>query len=481
MDLNFNFSTPALLYAWTIGSWLIRGAALFYIPHRRPPAQARAWLFFVLLLPLPGLIAYWIFGRVYQPKRLARMRERVHKVLTRAAGQWNDRSQVEEAPISPHLDSIPILAANLSQFPLMRGNEVEIFDTHPASEDELIVEIGAARHHVHLLYYIFENDTAGRRVTEAIIQAARRGVVCRVLLDAVGAAPALKHLAPSMREAGAEVVEMLPTGIFKKKAARFDLRNHRKIAIMDGATAFVGSANITDPPCRDGQKCQEIVVRVRGPVVAQLQVVFLGDRYLEVESAIESADLFPPLPEPGKIHAHVLPSGPLHDFSHTRKVLTSLIHQARKRVCVTTPYFIPDATYINALQAAALLGVEVLLVVPRRSDNLLVTYAQESFFTELMQSGVRIFCYEPSLLHSKMITVDGEIAVVGSANMDIRSLDLNREISLICYDNPLTAKLEKVEQGYISQSTEITLEDWKARPVLRRFLQNMARLFDSFL
>jgi len=466
---------------WKITSWIIRVLALVIVPSRRPPAQARAWLFFFLLLPIPAAVAYQVFGRVFQPKRLAKLRSRVSSQLRRASEQWNDTAHVEEPPLPEALHSVAHLATNLSHFPIMRGNAMEIFDTHPESEDALIRDIDHARHHVHLLYYTFENDKAGQRVSDAICRAAQRGVKCRVLMDAVGAASGLKHLRPQMLRAGAEVVEIQPVRFFARKTARYDLRNHRKIAVFDGKVAHVGSANIIEPEVRCGNKCQEIVVRVRGPVVSQLQVVLLADRYLEVEDKLDAPDLFPPIDEDGNVHAHVLPSGPLHTFSHTRKVLTSLIHNASRRVVVTTPYFVPDATYLNAMQAAALGGVEVRLIVPRRSDNLMVTYAQESFFDQLMEAGVHVHCYKPGLLHSKMITVDGEIAVVGSANMDIRSLDLNREISMLIYDRDVVADLEKVERRYLCDSVEISTDEWAKRTVGRRFLQNSARLFDSFL
>jgi cardiolipin synthase len=481
MNFLLDHLPPAVIAGWKIAGWTIRLGAIFIIPHRRPPAQARAWLFFFLLMPLVALVCYALFGRVYQPKRLSRMRARVTRVLTRAAEQWNDRSHVEEAPLPDHLQGPSRLAVNLSGFPITRGNAVEILDTHPESEDALIRDIDAARHHVHLMYYIFEDDRSGRRVADAVARAARRGVACRVLMDAVGAAKGLKHLQSGLTAAGVEVVAMLPVGFLERQTARFDLRNHRKIAVFDGCVTHVGSANIVDPPCRRGRKCEEIVLRVTGPVASQLQVVFLGDRYLELEERIESPDLFPPIEESGAVHAHVLPSGPLHDFSHTRKVLTSLIHNAVKRVCVTTPYFVPDATYLNAMQAAALAGAEVHLIVPERSDSLVVTYAQESFFEQLMVAGVRIHRFRPTLLHSKIVTIDGEIAMVGSANMDIRSLDLNREVSLLCYDRSVTAALEKIEQRYMDEATEVTRELWDQRGPRRKFLQNTARLFDAFL
>lgn len=466
---------------WKIVAWIIRIVMLVVVPDRRPPAQARAWLFFILLFPVPGLIAYHVFGRVYQPRRLALLRERITTRLNRAIEQWTDRSKVERPPLPPHLHGIAALVESLGGCAVLKGNAIEILDTHPESEDALVADIEAATDHVHLLYFIFEADAAGERIAAACTRAVARGVRCRVLIDAVGGKSGLRHLAPAMREAGIEVVEMLPVGFFRKKSARFDLRNHRKIAVFDGRIGHIGSANIIEPVRRRSRKAEEIVARVEGPVVAQLQVVFLSDRYLELESKIESDALFPEPGAPGLVHAQVLPSGPVFDFSHTRKTVTTLVHNAKRRVTITTPYFVPDSSYINAFQSAALRGVEVRIIVPSDTDNPLTTLAQESFFEQLLLAGVHVHTFQPCFLHTKLITVDGEIGMVGSANMDIRSLDLNREVSLLIYDPGVVARLESIEARYLGECHEVELTEWIHRPRVRRYLQNLARLFDSFL
>ncbi len=469
------------LVLWKIVAWVIRIVMILIVPDRRPPAQARAWLFFILLFPVPGLIAYHLFGRAYQPRRLALLRERITTRLNRAIEQWTDRSKVERPPLPDHLQGISALVESLGGCAVVKGNEIEILDTHPESEDVLVADIDAAEDHVHLLYFIFEADAAGKRIAEACARAVRRGVRCRVLIDAVGGKSGLRLLAPAMREAGIEVVEMLPVGFFRKKSARFDLRNHRKIAVFDGRIGHIGSANIIEPVRRRSRKAEEIVARVRGPVVAQLQVVFLSDRYLELETKIESPALFPEPGTPGSVHAQVLPSGPVFDFSHTRKTVTTLVHNARRRVTITTPYFVPDSSYINAFQSAALRGVEVRIIVPADTDNPFTTLAQESFFEQLLLAGVHVHTFQPCFLHTKLITVDGTIGMIGSANMDIRSLDLNREISMLVYDEEVVAGLEAIEGRYLGECREIQLEEWIRRPRHRRYLQNFARLFDSFL
>lgn len=471
----------AFLVIWKIVAWVIRVVMLLIVPDRRPPAQARAWLFFILLFPVPGLVAYHVFGRAYQPRRLALLRERITLRLNRAIEQWTDRSKAEHPPLPDHLQGIPALVERLGGFSVLLGNSLEILDTHPESEDALVADIDAAEDHVHLLYFIFRADAAGQRIAAACKRAVQRGVRCRILIDAVGGKSGLRELAPSMREAGIEVIEMLPVGFFRKNTARFDLRNHRKIAVFDGRIGHIGSANIIEPVRRRSRKAEEIVARVRGPIVAQLQVVFLSDRYLELEEKIESAPLFPEPDTDGTVHAQVLPSGPVFDFSHTRKTVTTLVHNAKRRVTITTPFFVPDSSYINAFQSAALRGVEVNIIVPSDTDNPFTTLAQESFFEQLLLAGVRVHTFQPAFLHTKLITVDGEIGMVGSANMDIRSLDLNREVSMLIYDPGVVARLEAIERRYLGECREIGLDEWIRRPRLRRYLQNFARLFDSFL
>jgi len=316
-------------------------------------------------------------------------------------------------------------------------------------------------------------------VGEAVVRAARRGVTCRVLMDGLASKPGLRHMAPRLREAGAEVIALLPPGTWR---TRRDLRNHRKIAVVDGRVGYAGSQNLVNAYGYKGRKLtyEELVLRIEGPAVAQLQAVFLTDLFLETGRSIDGP-LFPELAPAGEAALQLLPSGPTYRAENNQRVFVQLLYEARERVVLTSPYFVPDAAFVEAMQAAAQRGVAVHLVTPKQADQLLVRLAQESFYAGLLEAGVRIHLYRPRFLHAKHMSVDGEVAVVGSSNLDLRSFELNEEVMVICYDRAVTAGLTAIEERTLEDSDEVTLAAWQARSPVRAIAQQMARLVDSLL
>jgi cardiolipin synthase A/B len=332
------------------------------------------------------------------------------------------------------------------------------------------------------LTYIYRADRTGRKVTDALKRAAERGVVCRLLLDAVGSRVALKQFGSELRAAGAEVRSMLPVGLFRRKGERFDLRNHRKIAVVDGTIGYLGSQNIADPDFVKNYPNEELVVRVTGPVVSQLQATFLGDHYLETEEILDRKELFPDLAPTGDSAAQLLPSGPGYGQENGRELIISMLYEARRRVVITTPYFIPDEPFLNAICAAGRReNVRVHLVVSKHANQLISQLAQRSYYDDLLEAGVEIHFYRPHFLHAKLMTIDDEIALIGSTNMDIRSFALNAEINLLIYDRRVVERLELVQEDYFRNSDLLTLDQWRRRSVLEKVVQNTARLMDSFL
>ncbi len=459
---------------------LIRLVTVIYVPQRRSPAAARVWLMLILLLPLPGLIAYAAFGRIALPRGRHKMFARFEAQLHQAKRQWREGSKVEAATI-PGFAAVVRLAQSLGDFPPQAGNGAELLPQSDTAVARLESDIDGARSHVHLLYYIFAPDQVGERVAAALLRAAARGVACRVLMDSVGSRAGLIGLAPRLAAAGIEVTEMLPVGLMRRKAGRLDLRNHRKIAVIDGAIAHVGSLNLVVPISNGEMAIEDLVVRLTGPVVSALQVVFMADRYVEREEFLPTAGLFP-LPAPGGTSiVQVLPSGPVYGQANFKQVAQLLIHAAQRRVCLTTPYFVPDEAFLECLQMAVSRGVEVVLLMSHRSDHHIVSWAQQSYYEELLANGISIHLYEPGFLHSKLMTIDDEVAVVGSANLDIRSFWLNNEISLLFYDPQITHDLHRIEAAYIARSTAITSPMWSPRTAQRRVIHNIARLADSLL
>jgi cardiolipin synthase len=307
----------------------------------------------------------------------------------------------------------------------MAGNHLELLPVYDASIDRLVADIQAAHEHVHLLYYIFADDATGQRVAQALLAVAKRGVRCRVLIDSLGSKSARRALVPELRAGGVEVMEMLPFRWLRRTGARLDLRNHRKIAVIDGRVAYLGSQNIVNADFKKGLVYEELVTRVTGPVVTQCQAMFLVDRFFETGARLEHRSHFPHLTQSGTSLAQVLPSGPGFPHANNQRLIVALLHASQKRVVITTPYFIPDETLFQALQSAALRGVEVHLIVSRQADQLLVGLAQPSFYEELLEAGVQIHLYRERFLHAKHLSVDDAVALIGSSNMDIRSFLLN--------------------------------------------------------
>jgi cardiolipin synthase A/B len=469
----------SLLYL--ISEWAIRLVMLVYVPPRRSTAAARTWLLLIFLLPWPGWALYAIFGRI----RVSRQRlesQRVASARIRAVqAERSDGAIVSPLDLPAHLAPAVTLAARLGDFELRAGNAFELLSDYTPSIDRLLADFAEARHHVHLLTYIFADDATGRRVAEGLAAAAARGVSCTVLMDAVGSKHALRRLAPRMREQGIEVHAMLPVGFLRRNAARFDLRNHRKVAVIDGRIGYIGSQNIADAEFVRGFPNEELVARVTGPVVAQLQAVFLADCYFETGKSAEAAELFPAIGATGNSPAQLLPSGPGYQQENQQELLVALLHAARERVVIVTPYFVPDEPFLQAMCTAVRRGVAVHLVVSRHANQPVTQLAQQSYYDPLLDAGVQIHLYRPRFLHAKHFSVDDSIALIGSTNIDIRSFALNAEVSMLIYDRAVVAQLRTLEEKYFAASDRVDPAEWRRRPLLIRTAQGVARLADSLL
>jgi cardiolipin synthase A/B len=465
---------------YLISEWVIRLVMLVYVPRQRTPAASRTWLLFIFLLPWPGLLVYGLVGRIYLPKERMERHERASKKI-RAVQEQMLSCRGPRPTLPPRVTPLADLATRLGDFEPLAGNQVELLTDYAASIDRLLSDIAAAVQHVHLLYYIYDDDATGRRVAEALAKAVARGVKCRVLLDAVGSKRALRRLARRMRAGGIEVTAVLAVGLFRRNAARFDLRNHRKIGVIDGQIGYTGSQNITDGRFVAGFPNEEMVVRVTGPLVWQLQAVFLADRFLEINEPLEDTESFPEPCQGGDVIGQVVPSGPGYKRENGQEFIINLLYAARERVVLTTPYFVPDEPFLAALLSAAQRGVDMHLVVSSHANQTLTQLAQRSYYDELLDAGVHIHLYEPRFLHAKHITIDSEVALVGSANMDIRSFALNAEIEIVFYDARVVGELRRIQEGYFAHSHRLSAEEWGRRPLISRTVQGVARLADSFL
>ncbi|QOV92321.1 cardiolipin synthase [Humisphaera borealis] len=472
---------------YLISEWTIRLIMLLHVPQKRTPAAARTWLLIIFLLPWPGLIVYMLIGRPYLPEKRRRARELASRQIIEIQKRIG-RHHVATPELPANLAQASSLAAHLGDFEPFSGNEVELLDDYEGAIDRLIADIDAAVHHAHLLFYIVAPDCTGRRVCDALIRAAKRGVNARLLVDGVGSKGFLKRMAAEVRSSGVEVITLLPTGFFRQNAARFDLRNHRKIAVIDGQIGYTGSQNIVDPEFVPGRPNEELMMRITGPLVMQLQAVFLADRFAETADSILTPDLLPPpmlqAPAEGKptgVTAQLLPSGPGYQHENGQELIVALLHGAKERVVIATPYFIPDEPLLQAMQSAVLRGVDVRLVVSEKSNQLITEFAQQSFYDELLAAKIKVYRYRPRFLHAKHLSIDDRICVIGTSNMDIRSFKLNAEVVAIFYDIDVTRRLRVIQERYFAGSVILAADEWARRPAWRRLIQNIARMADALL
>ncbi len=473
-------SHPSVYAVYLASEWIIRISMLLYVPVRRSPSAARAWLLLIFFLPLPALLLYGLMGRIYVPKRRIALQRRASQLIRSVQARLPPPEQRDDFP--EQLIATSELATQLGDFRPVDGNNVQLLAGYEAPLAALIADIDAASISILMLFYIFDDDATGQRVAQALIGAAARGVECRVLMDAAGSRRGLRRLAPRLRDAGIAVRAMLPVGLFRRNVGRFDLRNHRKIVVIDDVIAYTGSQNIVNPEFIPGCPNEELVVRVTGRVVLQFKAVVLADWFFET-TELPSDPLLPDAPriDVGTTIAQVLPSGPGYGRENTKELMISLIYSARSEVTIATPYFVPDEPFLQAIVAASRRGVRVKLLLTKRSNQAVTHLAQQSYYSQLLQAGVEIALYQGRFLHAKHMAVDDRLVLIGSTNMDIRSFALNAEVSLLCYDESVMQQLREVYASYMAHSEVLDHVRWSRRPVRRRLLQNIARLADSLL
>jgi cardiolipin synthase len=478
IELNHWTTWPTL---YLLSEWVIRIAMLLWIPNRRSPEAAKGWLLLIFFLPSLGFLLYWLIGRPTMPAGRRRMTEELMKKLQPVGERLRVSPNVTHPDVGPDLNAAVTLASNTGRLPILGGNSLELLNNYTASIQRLADDIDSAQHHVHLLYYIFAADDVTQPVIAALKRAVQRGVKCRVLVDSLGSKKMLPGLRKALEGSGVHLVEILKTGLLESFFRRGDLRNHRKIAVIDGCIGYTGSQNLISPTFKAGITYEELVVRATGPIVLELQFVFISDWHLETKEVLDSIEIFPEPTITGTQPAQVLPSGPTYSSQSTQRLVVLLIHNARKRVVVTTPYFIPDESLQQALQTAAMRGVDVHLIVSEVEDQFLVGQAQKSYYGELLEHGVKIHLFQGEFLHAKHLSIDEEVCLIGSSNMDIRSFILNAEISILVYDQTLTRELIAEQQHYFARSRQLQLTEWKGRSYGQQLSQNVCRLLSPLL
>ncbi|MCB5173576.1 cardiolipin synthase [Microvirga lenta] len=478
MSLISALSWPLL---YLVSEWAIRLLMLVIIPFRRSPEAAKGWLLFFFFLPWPALFLYVLIGRPNYPRWRRDRFARMPQVLKPARNKIRDVTAQQLPDLPGNLVQAATLIEKLGQFPSLGGNRAELLPDYAGTIDRIVADIDRARSHVHLLFYIFADDRSGRAVIEALVRAVDRGVACRVLIDALGSRAWAPRVIAALEASGVAVHLVLPVNLLRRRSARADLRNHRKIAVIDGEIGYAGSQNIVNADFNPRVTNQELVVRVTGPIVLELQAVFVADWFLETEEVLDAMALFPEPRSTGTIVAQVLPSGPDYPEAGVERLVEALVHGARRRVVITTPYFIPNEALLHALETAVLRGVDVHLVLSRPVDQILVSLAQKSYYAELLEAGVRIHLYRDKLLHAKHLTIDNRVSLIGSSNIDMRSFTLNSEVSLVLFDREFNAHLREEQERYFAASDTVDPETWRRRSLASKTVENIARMLSPLL
>ncbi len=466
----------------------IRVAALGVIPGNRKPSTGLAWLLLVLLAPILGLVVFLFFGSA----RIGRARHdkqgRVNEVLRAALLDGPVLPDSVEGP--PYVRSVATLNRNLGALPVTVGNRVRLEPGYDAAIASMAEAVGTAVDFVHVEFYIAAWDDVTAPLFEAMAAAAERGVAVRFLFDHLGShgLKSYDDMLERLRGTGVEWHPMLPISLRKRKFRRPDLRNHRKLLVVDGRVGFTGSQNLTEPGYHKpknhklGRTWVELMVRVEGPAVTSLEAVFASDWYAETDEVL----LMPGSPrvvgdaEPGAVEgvaAQLVPSGPGYVTENNLRMFTTLLYSAQRRLSIASPYFVPDESLLYAVTTAAQRGVDVELFVSEESDQFMVGHAQASYYRALLEAGVRIYLYPaPFILHAKHFTVDEDVAVIGSSNMDMRSFALNYELSLLMLGPEVVARMREVEDSYRAMSRELTLDEWNGRKPRKKYVDNVMRL-----
>ena len=485
LSLFFSNTTQAIVVLAATQALYLLVLVVWIVMQKRPPVATLAWIFGLALLPLLGLAIYFLFGpRRIRTTRIQRLRAR--NWMAAGLDMRTASNSGQHVGIPPQLLPLARLGTLVAGMPAAACSQVHLLKDGAQTFEALLSAIRQAKHHIHLEYYIFHPDALGLRFLEALTERAKAGIHVRLLLDAVGSSRMRRrHLKP-LQAAGGEVAFFHPVRLFSFKP-RVNFRTHRKLVVVDGHTGFLGGLNIAkEADERLSPKAyRDTHVHLEGSAVRWLQTVFWEDWNYATGKAHPEEAYFPSYSQshPHCLQPHciqLIPSGPDLRFKAIRDVYFSAIGLAQHRIWISTPYFVPDEAMLTALTNAALRGVDVRILLPKRSDSWLVTLASRSYYDELLLAGVRLFEYLPRLLHAKTLLVDNALSIIGTANMDVRSFELNFEISALFYGQAMAQAL-----------TQCFLEDAEAscallrfrgkRPFSQRFLESFARLLSPLL
>ncbi len=455
-------------------------------PHREPASRV-AWVVVIVVLPVVGIIAYILLGETnIGRRRVSRMCAVLAAMPDVAKASGMDAPNLQPKIPEPYAHLFR-LGHSINGFDPVGGNRARLLPDSNATIASMVADIDAAQDHVHLTVYIWLPDNNGLKVVEALKRAAARKVICRAMADGLGSRSiiASEHWR-AMQEAGVQVATALAIGnpLLRPLRGRIDLRNHRKILVIDNRITYCGSQNCADPEFRIKTKFApwvDAMMRFEGPIARQNQHLFASDWMAQVDDDLNDLLREPLPPTDLGFTAQVIGTGPTVRNSAMPELFETLMYTARRELVITTPYYVPDEAMQSALCASAQRGVETTVIFPARNDSWIVGAASRSYYADLLAAGVRIHEYESGLLHTKSLTLDGEITLIGSANMDRRSFDLNYENNILICDPNLTAEMRRRQDAYLAQSHPVTVAMVAQWPMTRRLWNNTIAMLGPIL
>ena len=456
--------------------------------ENRNPVRTLAWVAVLLFVPLVGMIFYLYFGVNYRKIKMFSMKGlgdmKWLQYMSEDQKQRIQKTEFLKKEDMKDVRKLMTLLLNNSKALLTRYNKVDILKNGEETFPAIFTALGRAKRFIHLEYYIIEAGELATRLKDILIAKAKSGVEVRVIFDDVGCWSLPKTYIREMRAAGIQIYPFLPVR-FHRIADKANYRNHRKIIVIDGETGFVGGLNFADRYMNGLPGIgiwRDTHLRVKGEAVTSLQIVFLIDWYfVRQELLLNKEDYMPYKKEDGNVIVQTVASGPDSDWASIQQAYFTLINTAKKYVFISTPYFMPGETTLNCIKAAAMGGIDVRILLPHKSDSWLTQWCSRSYVEELLEAGVKVYWYQKGINHSKVIVVDGMMASVGTANMDMRSFDENFEVNLIIYDRNVAKNLAASFVEDMRDSVEGSIHKGKFRPKRQKIRESVARLFAPLL
>ena len=461
---------------------------MLVIQQRGDPMKTIAWLLVVIFLPLIGIAFYFFFGKNYRKEKIFSRKELADskqiKLLAKyQPGEKLDANFIFDETIASKTHIMKMLY-NSDKVLLTAHNRVKILVNGKVTFEHIIMELEKAKHHIHLEYYIIDDDRIGNEVRNILIRKAKEGLEVRVIYDDVGCWSLKDQFIRSLKNAGVHIFPFMPVR-FPFFTNKINYRNHRKIIVIDGKVGFVGGLNIADRYISGSEELgpwRDTHLKIEGEAVYSLQSVFLLDWYFVSKRNLHDQDrYFPPVEVVDRHLIQIVTSGPDSDWASIMQTFFTAIATAKSYIYISTPYFLPNESILTALRTASLSGVDVRMLLPEQGDAKLVHWSSFSYISQLLDAGVKVYLYRKGFTHSKLMMVDDVFCSIGTANMDIRSFDQNFEINALIYDNRITIAMRNIFMNDIKDLKNININDWDQRSRWVVFRESVARLFSPLL